>query len=422
MLRARLTKFLALLALAVAIPATWNQLRGALCLALQIGGVSRPKGLRSYATSSQRGKPCRLSVATDSLVATASPEEEVVLSKDRQERLAKKILPPDRQRTYLVTGATDGIGLHTAKLLAQEGHKVLIHGKDLRKVEVAMTKVMVHCAEQVVRYRNKESVNQPDLDGFVADLSLCEEVYDVAEMISESYPVIDGILHNAASIDSFFDGHKVVTKEFNEYTLATNVLAPFALTNALLPNVCNSACGRIIFSSSSNLGGADMLEDLQWEGQAWSANGAYALSKLCLTMMAMELHSRYGDAPKLCIHAFDPGMFNTALARHSLAFGYGKKRRRKDIAARIQRGVLPPLVKHNKSFQMLVDDVWGERSGDCLVNDECIPDEVHDKDARARLWDQLLFLTGTTWPDRDQLLEWKFQRPLKNEQLFEDDP
>lgn len=415
MVRARFSKLLALLALAAVVAATWNQLRGVLCLALQSRHVSRPKGLRNLVTSSSRGKPCLSSVATDSLVASASPEEEVVYSKDGQERLAKKL--PEHRRTYLVTGATDGIGLQTAKLLAQEGHRVLIHGKTLRKVEVAMTKVMVHCAEQVVRYENKESVHTPDLDGFEADLSLLEDVYDVAEMISESYPAIDGILHNAASIDSFFDGRKVTTKEFNEYTLATNVLAPYALTNALLRNVHNSTCGRIVFTASTNLDAAHMLEDLQWEKHAWSANGAYALSKLCLTMIAMELHSRYGNAPQLCINAFDPGMFNTALARHSLAFGYGKKRARKYIAARIQRGVLPPLVKHTKSFEMLTNDAMEHLSGGCLVDSECVPEEVHDKDARARLWDKLEILTGTTWPDREHLLDWSFQRPIKDDPL-----
>ena len=39
------------------------------------------------------------------------------------------------QKTILITGSTDGIGLETAKILVSQGHNVLIHGRNLSKIE-----------------------------------------------------------------------------------------------------------------------------------------------------------------------------------------------------------------------------------------------------------------------------------------------
>ena len=41
------------------------------------------------------------------------------------------------QKTILITGATDGIGLETAKMLVSLGHHVLLHGRNPRKLEEA---------------------------------------------------------------------------------------------------------------------------------------------------------------------------------------------------------------------------------------------------------------------------------------------
>lgn len=44
------------------------------------------------------------------------------------------------QKTILITGATDGIGLETAKMLVSEGHKVLVHGRNADKLKSVVTK------------------------------------------------------------------------------------------------------------------------------------------------------------------------------------------------------------------------------------------------------------------------------------------
>jgi short-subunit dehydrogenase len=60
-------------------------------------------------------------------------------------------------KTILITGATDGIGLVTAKQLLEQGHKVLLHGRNPAKLESV---------------KNQLSVNGAQVDTFVAVFSI----------------------------------------------------------------------------------------------------------------------------------------------------------------------------------------------------------------------------------------------------------
>jgi NAD(P)-dependent dehydrogenase (short-subunit alcohol dehydrogenase family) len=180
------------------------------------------------------------------------------------------VLPHVAERTFLVTGATDGIGKFTAELLAQEGATVLVHGRDPLKV---------------ARLVDSLSASSPGkIHGFVADLSLVSETKRLGEEVRSKFPVIHGLLNNAGTFAGDYTGKRKVTAEGNEYSLAVNVLAPFLLTSLLLPNVSASGCGRVLITSSISAGSNDALEDLQCE-RRWSDHRAYELSKLCDAMM-----------------------------------------------------------------------------------------------------------------------------------------
>ena len=134
---------------------------------------------------------------------------------------------------------------------------------------------------------------------------------------------------------------------------------------------------QVLITSSISAGAADALGDLQCEAE-WSAHRAYALSKLCCAMVAMELHARYGDPPRLCANTMDPGTVNTKM----LEAGWGRC------------GI--PVSSATRSYAMLVDPEWGETSGECAGT--CAPRESGDAGARERLWADLAALTGATWP------------------------
>ena len=264
-------------------------------------------------------------------------------------------------KVYVVTGATDGIGRLTAQKLGADGLHVAVHGRTQSKVDAVVAEV-----EQ----------KGGSARGFVADLSSMSDVRRLGAEIAEAYDSIDGLLNNAGTFSGDYTGKRVVTDEGNEYSLAVNVLAPFLLTSLLLNRVRASGAGRILVTSSMSAGAADALIDLQCE--RWSEHRAYSLSKLCCAMIAMELHERYGDPPKLCVHTMDPGTVNTKM----LLAGWGRC------------GI--PVAQATRSYHMLVDEGYGRSSGECAGTG--LNREAKDPAARRKLWDDLTELTGASYP------------------------
>jgi len=139
-------------------------------------------------------------------------------------------------KTFLVTGATDGIGLATCDQLVRAGNTVLVHGRSPDKVQRVVAELNSLRADAAV--------------GYVADLSSMAAVRRLGAEVAAANPALDGLLNNAGSFDGDYTGERVVTEDGNEYTLAVNVLAPFLLTSLLLPALRASGAGRVVISSS----------------------------------------------------------------------------------------------------------------------------------------------------------------------------
>jgi len=270
-------------------------------------------------------------------------------------------LPPLAARVFLVTGATDGIGKFTAELLAKEGCTVLIHGRNPSKVASTVSELQ-RCS------------NGGQLHGFVADLSVMSDVAQLAADVSERFPILHGLLNNAGTFAGDYTGRRKLTPDGNEYSFAVNVMAPFLLSSLLMGNVAASGAGRILVTSSISAGCSDALGDLQCE-RSWSDHSAYSLSKLCDAMLAMEMHERYGDPPRLCFHTMDPGTVDTKMLRAGWFDGGSSVR-----TAR-------------RSFQMLTEDRYQQSSGQCVG---CGCDGTPAQ--RAKLWKDLEALTGALYP------------------------
>eukprot|EP00931_Biecheleriopsis_adriatica_P079428 TRINITY_DN5282_c0_g1_i1.p1 TRINITY_DN5282_c0_g1~~TRINITY_DN5282_c0_g1_i1.p1 ORF type:complete len:293 (-),score=66.47 TRINITY_DN5282_c0_g1_i1:10-855(-) len=268
-------------------------------------------------------------------------------------------LPPFQERVFFVTGATDGIGEFTAELLAKKGGIVLVHGRNPAKVEKVVNTLRQH---------------NPNIHGFVADLSSMVEVRRLAAEVKQQFPVIHGLANNAGTFAGDYTGKRVETSEGNEYSLAVNVLAPFLLTSLLLENVRASGAGRVLITSSISAGSNSKLNDLQCE-RGWSDHTAYELSKLCDAMIAMECHARYGNPPKLAFHTMDPGTVNTKMLRAGWGSG-------------------PPVRTATETFEMLTEDRYQTTSGS--GNGYCCGE---GSESRARLWRRLEELTGAQWPE-----------------------
>ena len=76
------------------------------------------------------------------------------------------------KKVILITGATDGIGLETAKSLAAEGHQILIHGRSEKKLE--------HVSQLLTDLEVK------DTESYIADFSVMSDVVALSQAILKS--------------------------------------------------------------------------------------------------------------------------------------------------------------------------------------------------------------------------------------------
>lgn len=188
-------------------------------------------------------------------------------------------------KTILITGSTDGIGLETAKMLVSMGHTVLLHGRNPTKLETAENSLSaLPGGGRVERYG--------------ADLSRLTDVETLAKAVTEKHPTLDVLINNAG----VYSTSNAVTQDGLDVRFAVNAIAPYLLTQRLLPLL--GVAGRVINLSSA----AQATVDLRaLAGQVSLSDGAaYAQSKLALTMWSRSLALSLRDKGPAII-AVNPG-------------------------------------------------------------------------------------------------------------------
>jgi len=191
------------------------------------------------------------------------------------------------QKTILITGATDGIGLETARMLVQLGHYVILHGRNPVKLEeVARTLSALSDGGRV--------------ESYVADLSHMAAVEELAKAVAEKHANLDVLINNAG----VFSTPDPITPDGLDVRFAVNTMAPYQLTKRLLPLLGNS--GRVINLSSAAQATVDS-DALAGQGRL-PDGAAYAQSKLALTMWSRSMAlARKDDGP--AIIAVNPKSF-----------------------------------------------------------------------------------------------------------------
>jgi NAD(P)-dependent dehydrogenase (short-subunit alcohol dehydrogenase family) len=194
--------------------------------------------------------------------------------------------------TIVITGASDGIGAAAARRLTQAGHSLVLVGR----------------SEQKTR-RIGEELGVPFLTADFADLG---QVRGLAAQLLVEVPTVDVLVNNAGGIF----GDRARTVDGFEKTLQVNHLAPFLLTNLLMPALLAGDASVINTSSAAaRLFGNIDLEDLN-NDRRFSANKAYGDSKLANVLFTKELHRRF-HADGLSAAAFHPGPVATGFASDS---------------------------------------------------------------------------------------------------------
>lgn len=206
-------------------------------------------------------------------------------------------------KTILITGATDGIGLATARMLVDQGHTVLLHGRDAAKLEAAMAEAGA-------------------AGGYLADLSRMVEVQRLADEVKAGHASLDILINNAGVLTA----PNTRTVDGLDIRFMVNTLAPLALTRLLLPVIPRQ--GRIVNVSSAAQAPVDMAT--MTGGRHGEDMAAYAQSKLAITIWTRELAGALPDGP--AVIAVNPG---SLLASKMVKDGFGISGQDLTIGARI---------------------------------------------------------------------------------------
>jgi len=209
------------------------------------------------------------------------------------------------KKIILVTGASSGIGRVTALTLAKQGHRLIIHGRDVQKTKNVLDEII------------RESGNS-EIEMFTADLSLKAEIRGFAKKIAERYDRLDVLINNAGGQ---FGETRLTTSEGHERTFAINALAPFLLTNLLLPLLKKSKSARVVTVSSASYqqGGKVDFEDIEFE-KKYSLTRSYGLTKRYVWWLMRKFATKLAEegVKNVTVNTCEPGSAKTNLARESM--------------------------------------------------------------------------------------------------------
>ncbi|MBD0294686.1 MAG: SDR family NAD(P)-dependent oxidoreductase [Flavisolibacter sp.] len=185
-----------------------------------------------------------------------------------------------KDKTILITGATDGLGKEVAKKAAQAGAKVLLHGRNPEKGKQVMQEIKSAGNENIFYYN--------------ANFASLQAVKEMSEAIIRDHEHVHVLINNAAIGGGPKGSRKrELSIDGYELRLAVNYLAHYLLTQNLLPLIVYSAPARIVHVSSVGQSPID-FDDIMME-KKYDSYEAYCRSKLAQIMYGFDLAEHLKD-------------------------------------------------------------------------------------------------------------------------------
>ncbi|MCK9861800.1 SDR family oxidoreductase [Paenibacillus sp. ATY16] len=186
-------------------------------------------------------------------------------------------------KNVVITGGSSGIGLVTAKLLADEGARVMITGRTQAKLDTA-----------------RENIGSNTV-AVLSDAASLTDIDELADRVKAEFGTIDALFINAGI--TRFIPFESMTEEVYDELLTINTKGPYFTVQRLTP-LLNAGSSVVFTTSIANTVGIPMLN-------------AYAASKAALRSMTRSL-ARELLPKKIRVNAVSPGPIDTGIMDRSM--------------------------------------------------------------------------------------------------------
>ena len=278
-----------------------------------------------------------------------------------------------RDKVCLVTGATSGIGRVTARALADRGATTVLVARDAARGAATVDDI-------------KRATGNDRVDLLVADLSSQAQIRRLVEEFLRRYSRLDVLVNNAGAL--FMRRRESV--DGIEMTLALNHLAPFLLTNLLVPTLKASAPARIVTVASAAHNGATFPFDDPQQRRGYRGLQVYGESKLANIMFTYELARRLTGAD-VTANALHPGFVASN-------FGKGESWPMRAAMTLASLFAISPEQGADTSIYLATSEDVAGVSGKYFDKRKPVQSSAasYDEDAARRLWELSAQLTGLT--------------------------
>ncbi|XP_034486464.1 retinol dehydrogenase 13 [Drosophila innubila] len=215
-----------------------------------------------------------------------------------------------KEQIVVVTGGNSGIGFEIAKALGARGGRIILACRNMKAGEraAAIIKRELGCHTPTSSGDNINPADRYFVEARQLDLCSLRSVQQFASRLMAEFDHIDVLVNNAGVV---FGDTRVNTADGFEQHCQVNYLAPFLLTQLLLPHFKRSEQGRIVFVSAHAHQAAKIDFDDPLNVGTWAvkfhARDAFAHSKLAVILATRWLARELKDTP-VTVNCCTPGL------------------------------------------------------------------------------------------------------------------
>jgi len=277
-------------------------------------------------------------------------------------------------KTVVITGATSGIGYHTARKYAAQGSNLLCINRNLQKSEALCREI--------------ESEFGVKCDFMIADLSNLKDIFRIAEDLRNLNTPIDVLIHNAG----IYLTKRELTKEGLEKVFVIQYLASFIINYMLREKLKSQEKARIIMVNSEGHrfeAWGLKLDDLNWERRRYSGLKSYGSAKLAQLLSMIVFDEQFRNTG-VTINAMHPGAVKTETGQENGPVYKWFKRNFLD------KSLKSPKISAEALYYLGVSKEMETVSGKFfnLTTEEAPSPPALDREVAYELWEKSIELTG----------------------------